>query len=275
MVQVWIILTETNEIALTTMQNGKQKMRKNTILNTLLLACTVLSGCTKRGRDLDQELTGALLSFDKDRVQKVLATEIRDGDQHQAFDIISFLEACKSGDINKVKRYVDNGMDVNLKYGGLGKTVLQSACESGHKNIIELLLDRGANIEGISNNNKYDSAQFPWSPLAISCQWKHEEVALLLLKRGADIESKDNNGLTPLFHACRKGLKKVVNALIKRGANVNAQDNYGFTPLHLTTIGMLYSGEDSQQIINVLKSNGANTSIKDKEGRTYLDLLKQ
>ncbi len=51
----------------------------------------------------------------------------------------SLLEACEKGDIDAVKQYVTDGMDVNIKDTD-GRSPLLVAAMEGHKKIVEILL---------------------------------------------------------------------------------------------------------------------------------------
>ncbi|XP_077997112.1 uncharacterized protein LOC144450383 [Glandiceps talaboti] len=67
------------------------------------------------------------------------ATEWKDPDD--------LIDAVKSGDIEKVKFYLDNGYDVNSKDDSLfgeNKTSLHYAAKNQHLDIFKLLLDVGA-----------------------------------------------------------------------------------------------------------------------------------
>jgi len=57
-----------------------------------------------------------------------------------------FIEACRDGDLNKVKEYIENGVDIevkNLDY----ETPLFAACICGRTEVVNFLLKNGANIE--------------------------------------------------------------------------------------------------------------------------------
>lgn len=61
-----------------------------------------------------------------------------------------------------------------------GDTPLHSACRGGHKEIVSLLLEKGADVN--RQNSWYET------PLHIASTEGHLEVVRLLLKRGADVE---------------------------------------------------------------------------------------
>ena len=53
--------------------------------------------------------------------------------------------ACYQGNYDLVKHLVDNGSDVNQKDGNSVSPIMRAA-ESGHKNIVEFLINKGAKI---------------------------------------------------------------------------------------------------------------------------------
>jgi ankyrin repeat protein len=70
---------------------------------------------------------------------------------------------------------------------------LLTACENGHTDIVELLLDRGSDI---NVKDEYGN-----TPLIMASRNGHVDIIQLLLDNGADIEVTDNRGLTAINYA--------------------------------------------------------------------------
>ncbi len=89
------------------------------------------------------------------------------------------IAAAKKGNIEAVKQHLAAGVDVNAK-NKYGSTPLHNAAFEGHKEIAELLINKGANV-----NVKLESGLFKGhTPLNIAIEFKRTETADLLRKHG-------------------------------------------------------------------------------------------
>ena len=202
---------------------------------------------------------------------------------------ISILDAAFGGNIEAVKQHIAAGADVNAKYEGW--TPLHTAVEGGHKEIAELLIDNGADVNAMDKDGR--------TPLHFASAKGHKEIAELLIAEGADvnviIQSGSFQEMTPLDMATDKNRTETEDLLRKHGGktgeeldalfdaaktgnvtdakkaiaddlDVNARDDEGMTPL-------LYAvWEGHREIVELLLANGADTSAKNPDGQTPLDL---
>jgi ankyrin repeat protein len=100
---------------------------------------------------------------------------------------------------------------------------MHKAAGRGHKEIVELLIDEGADVNAKDKRGT--------TPLHEAAGRGHnKDVAELLIAKGADVNAKDDNGWTPLHHAVPDGHKEIAELLIAKGGDVNAKGIYG-TPL--------------------------------------------
>jgi len=163
-------------------------------------------------------------------------------------------ESVRHGDIQVVKHNIAIGADVNTKIKMKGEsTPLHSAATEGHKEIAELLIAEGANV-----NAKNDVGE---TPLDWAIHSKHSETANLLRKHGGKSGADDS-----VHVAAGMGNIEAVKQHLAAGADVNAKAEDGWTPLHFATSG------GYKEITELLISKGADVNSKDNHGRTPLDL---
>ena len=160
-----------------------------------------------------------------------------------------------------VKLLLENDdFNLNSMDGIYGRTSLSWAAENGHKAVVKLLLDKGA-------DTKSKDSQYGWTPLFWAASNGHKAIVKLLLDNGADIELKDSQyGQTPLLWAAANGYKAIVELLLDKGADAESKDNkYGQTPLLWATKNVY------EAIVKLLLDKGADTESKDnKYGQTPL-----
>ena len=122
---------------------------------------------------------------------------------------ISIHEAFKAGNIEAVKQHLAAGTDVNAKGPNAGLTPLHRAAYYGLKEIVELLLDKGADVNA--------KEEVGWTPLHYAAAMSHKAIAELLLDKGADVNAKDDGGDTPLDVAMLGNDKETAGLLRKHG----------------------------------------------------------
>jgi ankyrin repeat protein len=91
--------------------------------------------------------------------------------------------ACIDGDLEEVKRLLDDGVDVNSK-NNVGSTPLYLACTFRHANVVKILIDRGANVNINTKNGR--------TPFQQACENNDATVVKLLIDGGADEVAKNN-----------------------------------------------------------------------------------
>ncbi|XP_030647094.1 tankyrase, TRF1-interacting ankyrin-related ADP-ribose polymerase b isoform X2 [Chanos chanos] len=134
-------------------------------------------------------------------------------------------EACRNGDVSRVKRLVDT-VNVNAKdMAGRKSTPLHFAAGFGRKDVVEHLLQTGANVHSRDDGGLI--------PLHNACSFGHAEVVSLLLRQGADPNARDNWNYTPLHEAAIKGKIDVCIVLLQHGADPNIRNTDGKSALDL------------------------------------------
>ncbi len=134
----------------------------------------------------------------------------------------------------------------------LGESNLMSAVSDDDYKMTKFLIDRGANVNQISNDT---------TALCRCCD--NTRITKLLLEHGADPNegSRDGNQL-PLSEAAAYGKPAVLKLLLQYGAEINKRDSYGSTAL-MTAVA--YGRLDN---VKFLLENGADPNIKNNAGET-------
>ena len=137
-----------------------------------------------------------------------------------------FLESCRDGKFQKAKSAM-NDIDVNYDGGKQfeNKTALILASEHGHAQIVTLLLENNANVDGVD--------KYGMTALHHAAFKGHNEVCKLLIDGNADIDCYDKASLTPLHEAASAGKGGVIKILLKAGANVVLTDKNNKTALDI------------------------------------------
>jgi len=87
-----------------------------------------------------------------------------------------------------------------------GRTSLHLASLRGDTEIVELLLEAGANVN-IKN-------KFGWTPLHLAAREGHIDIVQMLLEAGANIGAKNKFGRTPLDYAVKHRHTDIVRMLV-------------------------------------------------------------
>ncbi|KAL2130599.1 hypothetical protein VTI74DRAFT_6198 [Chaetomium olivicolor] len=175
--------------------------------------------------------------------------------------------------------------DPNLQVLG---TPLHLAAKHGHRDIVDWLLDNGADIDAPSHRicecQSLKSGRQPGRRLRDYPRWRalhtamcHQEraVAELLIHRGASLDLDENEGLnhTALHSAAAHGLIPVIKLLALNDLNldVNQRDAWDNTALHY--VSEIWSPRDSADIrdtIAKLLALGADLEAHNDSGHTPL-----
>jgi len=176
--------------------------------------------------------------------------------------------AIRGGHRDIVELLIQHGADVNAKNKTWRRvyTPLQRAAITGRTEAVKLLLEAGANI-----SVKDDRGQTLLHLILDMRNSDYNQYRLskdtleLLLIKGADVNLKDKDGRTPLHLAADSADVEIVELLLDKGAKIDAKDDdSGFTALHHTA---RFGNKDAAE---VLIARGADINAKDKQGHTAL-----
>ncbi|XBH84198.1 hypothetical protein VPH35_072445 [Triticum aestivum] len=150
---------------------------------------------------------------------------------------------------------LDHGADTE-KLNSEGYTPLHFATNQGYVDIVELLLSKGANTDGLSHggtalhvaaNNGHDDivkvlldhhadhkialSGTDSTALVIATATCSLKCVKLLLEAGADVDGIGKD--TPLIIAALAGSTDILKCLVLAGADANVTDSYGHTPIEI------------------------------------------
>jgi ankyrin repeat protein len=211
---------------------------------------------------------------------------------------MSIFTACEKGDIDKVRQLIDAGgidleateqfplligEDSDLVWEVKGKigdvlTPLVIAVKYNHQNIIELLLEKGANI---------NTTKGKLTPLMMAAKKGHYDLCKFLIEKGADVNGNVDNdddddvddddadddagswvstfarfdNSTALILACQNNHSEIIKLLVDNGAEVNVKNKGGFTP---------FMSSDDIEIRKFLLEKGAEINAQNFSGMTAL-----
>ena len=190
-------------------------------------------------------------------------------------------------EIDFIEFLISNGAAVDEHSSGY--TPLQIAIKNGNLPVVELLVEKGADINLIDEDSEK-------SPLDFALREKQDEIAEFLREKGAKgglrmtfttavqrgnikvikqhiAAGKDVNmeyrGWTLLGNSItgRQSSKAVIELLIENGANLDTPNRRGETPLHVAI------DENHMEIAMLLISKGASVEASAKYGMTPIELI--
>jgi ankyrin repeat protein len=184
-------------------------------------------------------------------------------------NISALMEVTATGEYSAVQVLLEAGANPDGHDESRDARPLFIAAYEGRTDIVELLLQHGANIEALDSMEQ--------SALHWARRGNQLAVVRLLLSRGAAVDSCGLNYESTLHSAVAKGQLEICQLLLNHGADINKPDgNFGYTPLifaaRTSPDDMLCGQVD---IIRLLLSKGANVFSRDSNGLNAYDWAKR
>jgi ankyrin repeat protein len=199
-----------------------------------------------------------------------------------------FFVGATSGDLAKVKRGVEQGIEINSAFSSTtakesaGLTALSLASKHGHPEVVQFLVEAGAD-KGARDQNGVTALMLASlfgqlavtdyllaqdgveveaaavdgkTALILACDMGKTDCARSLVQKGAAVGARDQSGVTPLLAAAAGGHLPCAQFLVaEAGADVNAKDNDGDSPLAHS------GGRGHAAVVALLLANGAETDF--------------
>ncbi|XP_076077149.1 uncharacterized protein LOC143047778 isoform X5 [Mytilus galloprovincialis] len=228
----------------------------------------------------------------KKRVYKLMHVNPRKLKQlHTKSYLKSFLECVKSGNVEKVTKMTNKGLDPNFHDHSTGETPLTIACSiKGGKcrEIVLTLVGGGGHLDfrnkkGMTALHKAVLVKNPTAvkvllDLGLSPNMKDARcltplyygiahnsdpaITEMLLQERAVIGSQDEQGWYEIHHACKEGLLQHLEHLLFYGADMDVQNAGGNTAIHICAIN------NQESCLRVLLFRGANKDIQNYQNQS-------
>ena len=169
---------------------------------------------------------------------------------------LALINAANKGDSEVVEALLDSGADINAR-DEQNQTALHLAASRGHTPIVKLLLERGADVNAKN--------LFGQTPLLAPVYRGSLDTVRALLDAGADVDARSGFAGQTLLLAVSSGRTKVMEALLEEGADVNAKGEV----YHETAL-MLAAAAGNTATVKALLEKGADVKAASTNGRTAM-----
>ncbi|CAF0782612.1 unnamed protein product [Rotaria sordida] len=166
-----------------------------------------------------------------------------------------FLLDAENGDVDGVKRNIENGIDLETRDEDQQTALILSA-RCNHLECVKVLLEARADVDAEDVDN--------WTALLNASQNGNLDIVHILVEHDAKIEHFDCGQFTPLMWASYEGHTRIVEYLLSCDAKVDAVDEHGISSLSWA------SGRNHVDIVELLLKAGASPSLCDKNDTTPL-----
>jgi ankyrin repeat protein len=163
--------------------------------------------------------------------------------------------AIQTGNKELVALLLDRGADSNRR-NYREETPLFAALIKDDPELVRLLVEKGADL---SATNSFDQ-----TVTVTAVRIGRLEAVKLFLAKGVAVNSEDTTGKSLLFHAAGCPNPGVVRFLLAAGGNVNRVDRDGVSPLLQAVIA------EQPENVTVLLEHGADVHVRDQKGRSPL-----
>lgn len=202
--------------------------------------------------DVDAMLRRAVATNRKDLVQEKLNEGASPDLLIDDDPILIF--AIKKGRNEIASMLIDVGANLEAHDSIFGRTPLQMACYKKNADLVDKLLESGADINARSNTKE--------TPLHIAVGSREIDLIKKLIDVGANVNSKDKKLQTPL-HECYDS--KSILFLLNNGADINSVDKDGCVPVFWYL--KIKNEPSSLVVLKKMVRLGLDLTICDNKGR--------
>jgi len=165
---------------------------------------------------------------------------------HAIYDTRALIAAVKSGKKNIVEIFIKQGANINEQVNS-ETTALVEAAKNGHLEMVKWLLDKGA-------TNTADNKGI--TPLLAAANAGRIDVVKFLLERqDTNVNQAEKSGYSPLFSAAWRGHLDIVKLLLENKANIDQPALNNMTPLGIAKL------KNNSDIVKFLQEKGASSAV--------------
>ena len=181
-------------------------------------------------------------------------------------------DAIRHASSDMVQLLIDMGANIATTDANNITPLYSAIVESNNPSILKALTDTNAKYKAqygkdIINIHAQDASGFTPLYLAI-VKAKSAAMLQILVDADVDIHANDNTGYTPLYLAIIEAQSpELLKTLIDSKVNIHTKDDSGFSPLYLAI-----AKAKSPELVKVLINAGIDIDSKDNSGFTLLDL---
>lgn len=180
---------------------------------------------------------------------------------------------------NIAEYFLEAGADIEAT-DRLGYTALHIASEAGLKDVVSVLIQRGADVNKRGDSMGFgtlDAAENHLAQIMLGCNfWRgctalhlaseygQDEIVAMLIESKADVNAREISGKTAL-HRTESG--RIARLLLEAGADIHAKEYESFggrTALHLA------AQNGCEELVHTLIQHGAYVNAQDGSGRMSL-----
>ncbi|MDJ0956015.1 MAG: ankyrin repeat domain-containing protein [Arenicellales bacterium] len=165
-------------------------------------------------------------------------------------------DAARGGDRETVERLIVDGEDVQEIDGETALTPLVEAALAGNKEIVVLLIEKGADPAGRDGKG--------FTALHAAAHMGHVDIVELLIEQGVDVNDQENTSrITPMHAAAERDYQDVAKVLLLNDVNLNLKTEAGHTPVILAVLNQ------HADMVKLLRDHGADCTFRSKRFSEY------
>ncbi|KAI9853089.1 MAG: hypothetical protein M1838_001590 [Thelocarpon superellum] len=230
--------------------NGDEAIRPLLLAGADVMARDVSGKTALHWAAQDNQVSVARLLLEADE-SRALQVNARDG-----IGVTALMKAASLGLEEMVQFLLEQGAEMELKSGPKQRTALHVAVMMGHEKVTEILLAHGADIES------RESAGF--RALHFAAANACHSILEKLIAKGAKLDERDAKECTALHHAASHADEFALPLLLRAGANVDVTNDTGHFPIHVA------AASGPPRNVTALLEGGAGIETEDRMGWTPL-----